>query len=399
MDNVEETIIKPLADTSQADLVAPVESVGKAGTNYAPDPMLRKREMLLLDQMTGAQKEQQDLTAQHNARMAPEYERAQGMIDQPRPALPPLQQPPEAPDTREQDHKAMSDYFFPMLAFAAVLSKVGGADMATGLNMLSQGVIGMKMGRDEVAKQSIEKWRNSMESVKEKNAALIAQYKAVAEDRSLSMQEQQMRMSLIAAQHGDAIMSTQLKEKGALGALKALNEMEKRDQTFERLNQQMDAKVMEMEKRSEIKRIERESIEKVEQMKATARKEVEELKVQAAANRIAAKKETDPVKRWEHYRKDLEALKKWRANAMLGIDKALMSTEGKQQAAAYIDQEFQTEMIDLAQTYESLEPDDKMGTVAPAPKMGKTEGGFVWPWSSSTEPKPPGDGFSIKPIK
>lgn len=302
MEPVEETIVKPLADTSQADLVAPVESVGKAGTNYAPDPMLRKREMLLLDQMTGAQKEQQDLTTQHNARMAPEYERAQGMIDQPRPALPPLEQPPEAPDTREQDHKAMSDYFFPMLAFAAVLSKVGGADMATGLDMLSQGVMGMKMGRDEVAKQSIEKWRNSMESVKEKNAALIAQYKAVAEDRSLSMQEQQMRMSLIAAQHGDAIMAAKLKEEGAVGALKVLDSMQKQQEKADQLNQKTDEwvqrKMDDAQRASEhdetlkaIAAIAAGSRQSVAEIGADSREAVAETRAQAAATRKGQKEQ------------------------------------------------------------------------------------------------------------
>lgn len=302
MADVEETIIKPLADTSQADLVAPVESVGKPGVNYAPDPMLRKRQMLGLDRMEAAQKEQQDLSGQHNARMAPEYERAQGMIDQPRPALPPLQQPPDAPDTRKEDQEAFKSYFVPMLIFAATLSKVAGADMATGLNMLSQGVMGMKAGRDEVAKQSLDTWKTKMESVKEKNRALIDQYKAVMDDRSLSMQEQQMRMSLIAAQHGDAMMSAQLKEKGAIAALERLKVMEQQDQKFEALNQKADGLIARLQSQSELMKMRIEgqkevaginagSREAVAEIGADSRESVAETRAQAAATRKGQKEQ------------------------------------------------------------------------------------------------------------
>ncbi len=245
-DPVEETVIRPLTSLSQGDMppdatvADQVDVSGKPATNYGVDPVLRKRELGLLTKLEQAAGEQAGLAEKRSAALKPEYDKMRGMLDQPRPQVQ-LQQPPDAPDTRAQDKKAMESYFFPMLAFAAILSKAAGADMTIGLNMLSQGVMGMKMGRDEVAKQSIEEWKNKMASVKEKNAALIEQYRAVMDDRSMSMQEQQMRIGLIAAQSGDAIMAAQIKEKGITGALKALDAMQKQSEKADTLNQKMDA--------------------------------------------------------------------------------------------------------------------------------------------------------------
>ena len=246
MDDIEQTVVKP-ADQSQDGIVAdPVDVGGKSVPTYGPDPVLRRRELLGLDKLDAAGKEQEALAGKQSAAMAPEYDKMKGMLDQPRPELK-LQQPPDAPDTRKQDVEQYQKYMMPMLIFAAVLSKVAGADMTQGLNALSSGLVGMRMGRDEVAKQSIETWKAKMESVREQNQALMDQYRAIMDDRKMGMQEQQMRMGLIAQQNGDAMMLSQIKEKGAIAGLQRLDAMQKQQEKFDAQNANMDRLVTRMQ--------------------------------------------------------------------------------------------------------------------------------------------------------
>lgn len=355
----------PLTQPISQDIDAPPVDVtaGAPGPGISYDPAIKAEQIRAVQGLQQAQQEEQQATRAAVAAKQPGYEAVQSELARGRPQVPQLERIPQAPDTRSQDAQAYQQYFVPMLIFAAAMSKMVGADMSMGLNALSQGMVGMKMGRDEVARQSIELWKNKTDSALARNQTLVDHYRMLVDDRSLSLQEKMMQMNLMAAQSGDNVMLARLKTGQYQDVLAQLNKMQEQQQKALEVQRKWERDLEEME---------------IRRMNAQTRQQGEIWRKQVAQGRLAAMRETSPQKRWDHYRKDLSALKQWRSNQLMQIDRALMSTEGKQKAADFIDNEYQSRLQDLMTTYADVPgADEEMGGTAKAPEMGKVDtGGF-----------------------
>ena len=218
-----EVIVNPLPD-------APVDTASlPAGDAQSAimDINQRQRDLATKQQeaITGMQqagKEMETAQAEQSAAVAPERERFLKMLGHQLPQKLVLEPYTEPPNVRQQDAAKFQEFFAPMLIFSLLLGKTMKADNIDGLNMLSSGLRGFQEGRNAYATHMIEQWKAKSDQVSRENARRINDYNAIINDRSLRMDEQKLRLELVAAQYGDTIMQAKLKQGNWAEVLKAL---------------------------------------------------------------------------------------------------------------------------------------------------------------------------------
>lgn len=137
----------------------------------------------------------------------------------PHPAPPQIQDLPAPPETPKTNPLRVFGQFLPVLA---VLGGAASRYSATAaMDAATAAVNAAKANDDEALKKADEQWNRQMDYIIKSNSNRLEQYRAVLEDRNMSIQDRQAQLSVFAAQNQDQVLLANL----AFGDLAAVANM------------------------------------------------------------------------------------------------------------------------------------------------------------------------------
>lgn len=135
-------------------------------------------------------------------------------LNQPRPERPTLQKAPEPP--KQDFSKAAQGFVSTSLLLAGLASAFSRNHITTALNAFGASMKGFHAGQIEQGETAYKEWKQASDTVIQNNNAMLDEYKAVLEDRKLTISEQSSRIAAIASKYKDkftyqaALMQNQL---------------------------------------------------------------------------------------------------------------------------------------------------------------------------------------------
>lgn len=151
-----------------------------------------------LNQYQGVMKQQQ-------AAMQPGVDKFNATVAQPKPEVPEQAQVPKAPQ-QEDFQKTSAGWLNAMAVLAAISGSRSRQHATTALSAFAAGVKGLKQGQQQAFDNAYKTWEGNTKATLDNNKMLMDKYKAVMDDRSLSEQEAQMQIKMIAAEFHDPLM-------------------------------------------------------------------------------------------------------------------------------------------------------------------------------------------------
>jgi hypothetical protein len=133
------------------------------------------------------------------------YAGAEKAMAQPRPAIPHSERVPDPPKP-EDYHKMSMTYLGAMVLLGAFGGKFIRNSANAPLAAFNGALKGWQEGNVEAYKEKSEEWKSKQQQVLDNNRARLDEYRTILEDRSASIQDQMLRIKLVAAKHQDKAM-------------------------------------------------------------------------------------------------------------------------------------------------------------------------------------------------
>jgi hypothetical protein len=180
-------------------------------------------------------------SAQAQAQMAPLREKMMSYLSTPPPQIPQLQsQLPPPPDFQKQAQNNMKARFM-YAAVAIPLAFLAGRGnkfaLAGALTGFGRGMDDMVAGQQQEAKEKLADWRLLTQSIEEMNQQRMELYRAILENKKLSMENQFKAIEFASEQLMQPVLNAQAKAKNLEGVIDHLTKIEKAQTEFKKANQ------------------------------------------------------------------------------------------------------------------------------------------------------------------
>jgi hypothetical protein len=133
------------------------------------------------------------------------YAGAEKAMAQPRPAIPQMERV-ESPPKPEDYHKMSMGYLGAMVLLGAFGGKFIRNAANAPLAAFNGALTGWQEGNLEAYKEKSAEWKEKQQQVLDNNRARLDEYRTILEDRNASIQDQMLRVKLVAAKHQDKMM-------------------------------------------------------------------------------------------------------------------------------------------------------------------------------------------------
>jgi hypothetical protein len=155
------------------------------------------------------------LLKQQSADQAPIIDKAMKTAAQPNPEPPKLQRAPEAPKEHEFG-SAAQEWTMAMAVLAGAVGAFSRQHATTALNAFQSGVNGFRQGNKEAFDDNFKQWEAASKSAVENNKILQNQYKAVLDNKKLSLDDQLTQIQLIASKYHDQLTYNAASERNMI---------------------------------------------------------------------------------------------------------------------------------------------------------------------------------------
>jgi hypothetical protein len=208
----------------------------------------------IMNQISQQDQRTQGIVNQEQQEMAPILSQANQAMNQPRPAPPQLQTPPQKPDFQGQMKKNGEEFILTSTFLSGLVSVFTRKHLTTALSAFGAAVKGFHDGQLEAAKNGFDAWKEASDQVLKNNQALLDQYQQVFQDRKATVDEISARMGLIAAKYKDPLMAqaasgknmaimAQLYERNTEATMRYEAATDKLEQQYEKWQSQIKAQI------------------------------------------------------------------------------------------------------------------------------------------------------------